>query len=106
MGTETNKGRQAAMAEFQKSPRHFYAGHSYMGTNYTYDSPCWSAYAFSTKAERDEWLDKHSYKDGNLVAEPISRRDAFRIAGISGQYVEPGIVWHSPGFPALEKVLI
>lgn len=33
--------------------KHFYAAHSYMGLNYTYDSSCWTLYAFDSKTERD-----------------------------------------------------
>lgn len=38
--------------------KHYYAGSSYMGINYTYDSPCWSLFAFDNKNERDEWVNE------------------------------------------------
>ena len=38
--------------------RHYYAASSYMGINYTYDSPCWSLQAFDSKIERDNWVDE------------------------------------------------
>lgn len=57
--------------------RKFYAGHSYMGVNFTYDSPCWIAYAFQSKRDRDQWLSEHEYSpEGNLVAEPITYRES------------------------------
>jgi hypothetical protein len=69
--------------------KHYYAGDSYMGVNMSYDSPCWVAYAFGTRAERDQWLEDNKYNDqGNITAEPISRRIAYKIAGV-GKYDRP-----------------
>ncbi len=64
-----------------KTIRYFYAAHSYMGMNYTYDSPCWKAYRFEKKAERDAWVDKNEYKDGNRVAESVTLKIAYKIIG-------------------------
>lgn len=49
--------------------KHFYAASSHMGTNYTYDSPCWSLYAFDNKRERDQW-----------AAEDTEHREAVSLA--------------------------
>lgn len=60
--------------------KYCYAAESYMGLNYTYDSPCWSLYAFPSRDARERWLRRHSYNDqGNLVAEGVSRRVALKI---------------------------
>lgn len=59
--------------------RHFYAAHSYMGINYTYDSPCWSLYAFDSAGERDDWLKENKYSNGNLVAEAVDISTARKI---------------------------
>jgi len=62
--------------------RHYYAAHSYMGLNYTYDSPCWVVYAFDTLQERDQWVREHEYSQdtGNYVAKAVSARVALQIA--------------------------
>lgn len=60
--------------------RHYYAAHSYMGLNYTYDSPCWSLYAFDSAAERDAWLADNEYSNGNLVAEAVTVKTARKIS--------------------------
>lgn len=31
----------------------YYAASSYMGLNYTWDSPCWGFWSFDTAADRD-----------------------------------------------------
>ena len=36
--------------------KHYYAAHSYMGLNYTYDSPCWTLTAFDDLEERDAYV--------------------------------------------------
>lgn len=59
--------------------KHFYAAHSYMGIEYTYDSPCWSLYAFDSKKERDEWMRENKYANGNIVAEEVSIKTARKI---------------------------
>lgn len=59
----------------------YYAGYSYMGVEYAYDSPCWCIHAFRSRKERDRWVTEHEYRDGNRVAEAVSYRDAARIAG-------------------------
>jgi len=62
--------------------RHYYAAHSYMGLNYTYDSPCWVLYAFDTRQERDQWVRENEYcqDTGNYVAEAVTARVAAQIA--------------------------
>ena len=72
--------------------KHYYAAHSYMGINFTYDSPCWSAYVFYSKKERDQWVEDGKYNDqGNLVKEAVSRKTAFKIAGLGSIYVTPAM---------------
>ena len=64
-----------------KNHKHYYAADSYMGLNYTYDSPCWSLYAFDSDKERSEWLEEHAYNDqGNLVAEAVDSDTARKIS--------------------------
>lgn len=62
--------------------KHYYVGCSYMGLDYTYDSPCWKACKFDTKKERDEWLRKNEYnaESSKYVAEKITFADALTIA--------------------------
>ena len=62
--------------------RNFYAAHSYMGLNYTYDSPCWLVCSFLSKKERDEWVKDNEYSQdtGNYVAEKINFKTACKIA--------------------------
>ena len=63
--------------------KHFYAGHNSYGVNISYSSMGWSAYAFDTKAERDEWVNDNSYFGfGRRVAEPIDSKTAYKIAGV------------------------
>jgi hypothetical protein len=63
--------------------KHYYAGYSYMGVDMSYDSPCWTVYGFNSKAEREAWLKDNKYKDGNIVAEAITQRIAYKIAGVN-----------------------
>lgn len=66
---------------FRLNSRHFYVAHSYMGINFTYDSPCWMIYAFDTKKQRDEWYNQNKYSDqGNVVAKVVSGSLARHIA--------------------------
>ena len=61
--------------------RKFCVGYSYMGTNFDYDSSCWSVYVFDSQKARKAWLEENSYKDTQQVAEPITRKIALRIVG-------------------------
>lgn len=61
--------------------RYYYAGHSYMGVDFTYDSPCWVLHVFQTKEQRDNWVWNNRYNDqNNIVAEVTSEKDAVKIA--------------------------
>ena len=62
--------------------KHYYAAHSHMGLNYTYDSPCWLVYSFLSEWERDEWVKAHEYSQdtGNYVAEAVNYKTACKIA--------------------------
>lgn len=60
----------------------YYAGHSYMGINYEYSAGCWKAYEFDTNEERAAWLEANEYDNGNLVAEKITKKVAYKIAGV------------------------
>jgi len=62
--------------------KHFYAGHNSYGVNISYNSLGWSAYAFDTKAERDEWVNSNEFLDGKCVAETIDSKMAYKIAGV------------------------
>lgn len=59
----------------------FYAAKSYMGTSFAYDSVCWSAHQFDTKKERDDFVEKYEYKDGNRAVEKCARKTALKIIG-------------------------
>ena len=65
-----------------ESKRRYYGAYSYMGVNFTYDSPCWTAYGFDSKAERDAWVADGEYNDqSNRVKTAISRKEAQTMAG-------------------------
>jgi hypothetical protein len=61
--------------------KHYYAAHSDMGLNYTYDSPCWAVFVFENKAERDRWVKGKEYRQdtGNYVAMPVTLKVAKKI---------------------------
>jgi hypothetical protein len=62
--------------------KNYYGAHSYMGTNYTYDSPCWVLHVFQSAKERDEWCNSNEYNDqGNIVKESVSAKTACKIVG-------------------------
>jgi len=72
--------------------KNYYAGHSYMGIDMSYDSDCWSVYMFETKTERDKWVWDNRYSDqGNIVSEAISRKVAYKITGLNNKYKKPKI---------------
>jgi hypothetical protein len=87
-GKSTSEAKVNAVRENGKlggnktGERHYYAEHSYMGLNYTYDSPCWMVYVFDSKTERDEWLKTGEYNQstGNYVARACSFATACKIA--------------------------
>ena len=56
--------------------RKWYAAVSYMGIEFTLDSPCWTAYVFDYKADRDVFAGA-----SNVI--PVSRKQAYKIAGIT-----------------------
>jgi len=62
--------------------RFFYAAHSYMGLDYTYNSPCWLVYIFNSKKDRDSWVSKNEYsqESGNYVAMAVNAKTAYKIA--------------------------
>jgi len=66
--------------EAEMSEKCFFAAHSHMGIEYTYDSPCWLVYAFGTKQEPDAWVTSHEYENGNRVAQVVTKREAIKIA--------------------------
>lgn len=76
-----------------KATRKFYAAHSYMGTNFAYDAPCWTAFVFDSKAERDEWVAANEYNQdtGNYVAEAVTRKIAYQIAGLTKSWSVAGV---------------
>lgn len=63
--------------------RKVYAVHSYMGLDYTIDSPCYVAYQFDDKASRAAWLDEHAYSDGQYVARAATKAEAYKVAGVN-----------------------
>jgi len=54
--------------------KHYYLAQSYMGLNYTWDSPCWTLTAYDSKEERDAAADA----DQNSMG--ISRRVACKLS--------------------------
>lgn len=86
-----NKYYQTKEDEMQnESVRHYYAGLSDLGVNFTYDSGCWTAFVFDNKEDRDNWIEKNRYNDhGNIVAEEIDRKTAYKIAGIDSKFKTP-----------------
>lgn len=71
--------------------RHYYAAHSYMGVNFTFDSPCWIAFRFDSKKERDAWVCDGEYNDqGNRVKCAVKRIDVVKILGCSKFDLQPG----------------
>lgn len=77
--------------------RYFYAGQSYMGTNFSYDSPCWKAYRFESKKARDEFVSKNEYKDGNRVTEEITQKTAMKIIGFKRSSLVTGQIFENEG---------
>jgi hypothetical protein len=70
--------------------RHFFAGYSYMGINFTYESPCWTVFMFDSKKERDTWVAKNEYVDRNIRAQAISQKIAYQIMGITHAKIDQG----------------
>lgn len=61
--------------------KHYYAGYSYMGTNLTFDCPCWKVLRFSSKQARNEFVKNNWYRNGNIVIRKITFKDAETILG-------------------------
>lgn len=87
----------------EKAKRYFYAAKSYMGLEFTYDSPCWKAYRFESAKARDAWLQENNYRDGKLVAESVSRKVAMKIIGFKTSTFAEGIIFE---FEAADPWLI
>lgn len=68
--------------------KQYYAAHSYMGLNFTYDSPCWKVYIFDTAKERDQWVETHEYNGQNYVAMAVSLKTAKKIIGTGKRWDE------------------
>jgi len=78
---------QAPFEYLEPDVRYCYAAWSPYGVGATHDYG-WVAYAFTSRAERADWLDDNRLdRDGKPVAEPVTRRVAYRIAGITTVYV-------------------
>ena len=60
--------------------KNYYAGYSYMGLNFTYDSPCWQVLAFSNKQDRENYIKKYGYDGQKYVVETINKKTACKIA--------------------------
>lgn len=61
-----------------KSTRKFYVGFNGFGTEYEFDYH-WAVYAFDSKKEREEWLEKYGTRDGKEVAMAITSREMKKI---------------------------
>jgi hypothetical protein len=65
----------------------YYAGYNPYGTNFTYfrtfdsDVVAWSVAVFSSKSNRDQWVDEDDYPNGNPTREVITRDIVRRIMG-------------------------
>jgi len=56
--------------------RKYYAAYNSYGIELSYQSIGWSFLAFESKAARDAYVEDHCYNSsGNIVCEPISRKD-------------------------------
>jgi hypothetical protein len=80
-------GKAGRRKEKEMEKRKYYIGESYMGVDFTYSSGCWRAFAFDTKAGRDKYLEDYEYKDGKLVAEAVTRKQAIEIAKGEGKSI-------------------
>lgn len=64
--------------------KHYYAAHSYMGTHFTYDSPCWSLHVFSDKEDRDAWLREMEITKAEKITANVAKiidRDMAKAVG-------------------------
>ena len=59
--------------------KRWYAAVSYMGVDFTFDSPCWTAYVFDNKSDRDALA-------GAENALAVDRKTAYKIAGIKHKW--------------------
>lgn len=66
--------------------RPYYAVHSYMGLDYTIDSPCYVAYQFADKTSRDAWVADNEYSDGQYVARAATKAEAYKVAGVNSAH--------------------
>lgn len=81
--------------------RHYYLGHSYMGINFTYDSPCWQVLVFDNKQKRNDYYKDHKWNDqNNLVLEIIPAKIAYKLAGIRNNCI-PVVDWKTEDFGIL-----
>ena len=75
-----------------RTQRYFYAVHSYMGLSFTLDSACYRAHAFPSRRERDAWVARYEYLDGQYVARAATRAEAYKVAGLGSMYKCPVIL--------------
>lgn len=75
--------------------RRFYVGHCRYGLNMSYWSDCWNVLAFSSRKERQDFLDEKEYcqNTNQYVAEKVTRKIAEEIlrgskGRISKEYLE------------------
>lgn len=66
-----------------------YAAESDKGLSMTYDSPCWQVLAFTSKAERDNYVKAHSDK-----AEAVDYKTACKVAP-QLRTEAPGTAWRT-----------
>lgn len=84
--------------------RHYYLGHSYMGINYTYDSPCWQVLVFDDQQKRNDYYENNKWDDQNkLVLEIIPAKIAYKLAGIKNNCI-PVVNWKTEDFGILSSI--
>jgi hypothetical protein len=61
--------------------RNWYAAYCPYGTNVAYESGCYTVHVFTSKADRDSWVDADLCDNGTPSREKITRKVARYIAG-------------------------
>jgi len=75
---------------------HWYIEINRYGLEFTYDSKGWAVRVFSSKRERQRWLDRYEYDGQKYIARACTRDVALRI-GLPDMFVQYGSVDDLPG---------
>lgn len=63
--------------------RYYYAEHNPYGVNLTYDSIGWTIYRFSSKRDRDTYVDENKWDGCNQINARIRAKNINKILGSS-----------------------